>query len=154
MSYLINSFSVAPSGGVSGFGALVTLASDLTSQDYSAGAAVPFDTTVYEYGDWVSGSALVVPTGVTRVRLSAQIGITNQDSSLRTLEIYKNGSSLSPPVVGNEDLGVAGPARSQLHTYILDVSVGNSFTLFFDSGTDTSMTIVASETWLSIEMVE
>jgi hypothetical protein len=144
-------FGSAAGSGVGPTFALLTMASDANGQNFTTAAAIPFDTVVYDYGGWVSGSTFVIPSGVTKVRMGGQIGLANHNGSLRYLEIRKSGASLTYPVKGNfEDAGNVQIA-DVITSYLLDVSAGEVYSLYFYSGTDTSCDIIAAATWFSIE---
>jgi hypothetical protein len=150
MSYMINSFGAVASGVDATF-ALLTLVSDLTGQNYSSTAQIPFDSTVYDYGGWVSGATFVIPSGVSKVFISGQVGVANHNGSFRALEIRKNGSSLTYPLRAHGEDGGSVQIAEGVYSYLIDVSAGETYSLYFDSGSDTSVDITAASTWFSIE---
>jgi hypothetical protein len=62
-------------------GCMVKKAADQTAADYSSDTAITWDTDVYDVGGWhdtgSNTSRLTVPSGVSYVRLAANLGITS-----------------------------------------------------------------------------
>lgn len=141
-------------------GALVTLAADLTTQDYTGGAtAVAFDEELYDtdaiHDNSTNNSRLTVPAGVTHVRLSGQVAFAaGTNDTWHYLWMYKNGSSdwQGAPVTQQEvgrttmNMNIISP--------ILEVVAGDYFELFPRNETDTSVTLSDDQTWFAMEIVE
>lgn len=157
MGMIIDPYRFAATS-VSGFGALVTKSVDQTAADYhTSGQLVAFDSQIYQYGTWhstsVNNTRLTVPTGVTKVRLSGQVGVAAGTSDkLAKIYLYKNGTTMSPYISFWSDILNATP-RTQIMSPVLSVSPGDYFELYFYYQDDTSITIDATETWFAIEMV-
>lgn len=126
--------------------------------DFSTAAAVALDDELYDVGGWhdtvTNNSRLTVPSGVSYVELVASI-----DPSAFTanqwceVSIRKNGSALTQPIVVNKSQNTATVSRWQIMTPPLAVSPGDYFELFFQTQTDTSITLLDTRLWLSIRKV-
>ncbi len=140
-------------------GALVTLAADETTADYTTATAVPLDAEVYDIGGWhdnsTNNSRMTVPSGVSRVRLVANVSLllTTADEWVQ-LEIRKNGATdyqgsantFQEVGRGSDAVTVASPS--------LDVVETDYFEMFLKTQSDTSITVSDDISWFSIEAVE
>ena len=153
MGMIIDPYRFGVAG--TGYGAVVTRASDATAQNYSAATAITFDTETYDSGGWHDTSSntdrLTVPSGVSYVRLRGQIGLDFIGDD-RTLSVFKNGAELTPACKRNDEDDVM-PYAMQVLTPVLPVTPGDYFTLIFDSALDISVTVFAASTWFAIEKV-
>lgn len=144
--------------GVQGdfIGALVTKAANQTMANLTTPVAITWNTETYDEGGFHEGvtnpSRLTVPSGVTKIRVASSVCL--QSVSLNVyimLTIYKNGSAVYSGVpqqssqvgVGSTQIGVASGA--------IPVVEGDYFETFIEVQTDTSVTIVAGRSWMSIE---
>lgn len=100
-------------------------------------------------------SRLIVPSGVTRVRLiaQAQIGANTADTWLQ-VSIYKNGlasyvgysmTRLEISATSNNALQAASP--------VLSVTAGDYFEAFINSESDTSVDVNAAQSWFAMEII-
>jgi len=127
-------------------GASLTLSSDLTAQNYAAGATIAFNSTVYDTDSWISGSTFVVPSGVTRVGVEGTIYVNSTTAGQNgALGILKNGtgiwaSNTSPYATSYQ---ITTTNAYSTWTYYHPVSAGNTFALWFASGGDTSLNVEA-----------
>lgn len=148
----------AAAAAASGFGALVTMASDLTAQNYTAPRILSFDTETYDDGGWhdnvTNNSRLTVPSGVTKVRIAAQVSGTGINADVaKSIEIYKNGAAMSPQVY-LMDSHISGAPSDRVQSYVADVTAGDYFEVRYLLGSDVSTNIIAAQTWFAIETVE
>ena len=140
------------------FGALVKKAADQTAADYTTATIMAFDEEVYDYGGWhdnsTNNSRLTVPSGVSRVRIFAQVSVGSITANVqRRIELHMNNAVLSPEIFDTDTSGNANPVN-QVRSYVIPVSPGDYFEVKYKNTTDTSVTIVALETWFAIEKVE
>jgi hypothetical protein len=153
---------VAPARALSWRGAWVTKSANQTAANYTSATAIAWDSSVHGTTTfWSSGAntRLTVPSTwpTTYVRLIAQVSLQNVTSSdLITLQIKQNNLPLSS--VG----GVGGIMRSAQATTTPVVEVRTPpiittgtdyFTAHLTVGTDTSVDIVATESFFSIEVL-
>lgn len=122
----------------------------------SGGAAI--NTTGSQSGTHtctILNTCLVVPTGVSYVRLRAQFGLLLGTSNMVTiLGINKNGSSSFGgfPVTRNT-IAVNLDPEQQTSSPVLAVSPGDFFQANLLISGDTSVTIDSARTWFSMEVV-
>lgn len=140
-------------------GCLVKKSADLTGQNFTSGADLTWNTESYDHGGWHEGvthpERLTVLAGVSRVRLLGQVRFGNLATSpdqQYTIEIKKNGSSLSPQVICVDDDPITNPAK-QVGSAAISVVPGDYFTLNVKTLTDASADIVAISSWFAIEEV-
>jgi hypothetical protein len=136
---------------------MVRLSDHVTGINATAGYEISFDQEVYDDGGWhASNSAsLVVPAGVTRVRVGAAMVLTGVAAStgvgmyIGKNEEYAfdgaNGVFSSGPPVGSPLLSFSsGP---------VPVQEGDHFELYLVLTGDTSVNIIADRTNFWIEAV-
>ena len=157
MGMIIDPYRFA-SAAVVTFGALVKKAADQTAADYTTATIMAFDEEVYDYGGWhdnsTNNSRLTVPSGVSRVRIFAQVGISDFSLNIqRRFDILMNGAVMT--LEGFEsDTVTSTTAASIFASYPIAVTPGDYFELRFKVTTDGSIRIVALETTFAIEKVE
>jgi hypothetical protein len=139
-------------------GAVVKKAADQTAANYVGGVLVAWDSEVHDVGGWhdnvTNNTRLTVPSGVSRVRLKAQMLTTLTTSSdIRLLALRKNGAAITPDISPWFVMNNA-TTNSQVVSPVLDVTPGDYFELSFLVNTDTSVTVVATQSWFAIEKVE
>ncbi|MEE8606718.1 MAG: hypothetical protein V3S55_03860 [Nitrospiraceae bacterium] len=141
-------------------GALVHNLADLTGQDHSAGAVISWDSEVNGYdtdnihSTSVNPSRLVVPVGVSQVRLSGMVALSLVASADSTrLQILKNGSGGYVGIgMQISDVTFTTPWTS-CEGAVIDVVAGDYFELWLDMEGDTSITIIA-QSWFSMEIIQ
>lgn len=139
-------------------GAMVTMVSDIIGADYTAGVSVPFDKEEYDIGDWhdnvTNNTRLTVPSGVTRVRVTGGLILTTLlTGEFVKLKIQKNGT--------DDDLGLTRQqaqtdqtnSQMSLSSGIMDVVEGDYFEINVTIQSDTTISLSAGRTFLSIEAV-
>lgn len=139
-------------------GALVKKNANQTGANYVGGANVAWDGESYDtsgfHDNVTNNSRLTVPSGVSRVRLGAQMRFTNGTAGeFSALTINKNGLGYE----GQPYLVIASPTgagSNQVSSPVLSVSPGDYFEANFQIQTDTSVDIQAGLSWFSIEVVE
>jgi hypothetical protein len=142
-------------------GALANNSGDLTGQNFSTAAAVPFDQDVYDTDDIHDTSSntsrLTVPAGVTHIRLTASIKVALVDESRWILaDIYKNGGSgltWAGGVYQRMEISAAVTTGPSAVSAVLEVTPGDYFELFLQVEIDTSVTI-DTQTWFAMEIVK
>ena len=103
---------------------------------------------------------LVVPTGVTRVRVNAGVNILDLQTSKWVLQdIRKNGVAGSGAAtaglsITRFELAAATTYGGNIQTGVLTVAAGDYFEHNIAVETDTSITLRASGTWFSLEILE
>lgn len=142
-------------------GAMAILTADNTGLDLSSFTKLEWDDTQYDTG--VDGTAffdnvsdrLVVPAGVSRVRITANVVGTNlaagSDDRFGVF-VYKNGSIL--PTGGAQFFLAGATGYVSCDTGVISVVPGDYFEIFADSGDDTSVDILAAGTSFCIEVEE
>jgi hypothetical protein len=140
-------------------GALVTLAANLTTQDYTTATAIPWTEENYDtdtiHDNATNNTRLTVPTGVTKVRLVGQLAIDDHTSGVfAQIGIYKGGlqdyqgsASQRVEITGTVfRLNVASP--------VLTVAATEYFELFALIETDASITVTDDQTWFAMEIIQ
>ena len=139
-------------------GATVSNAADLTTQNFSAGAVITWDTDDIDsdsFHDTGSNQErLTVPSGVTKVRLGANVRISpltaGDDWSMR---IRKNAADF-PGGAEAAGLTVNTVAEGSVVSPVVEVIAGDFFDVFVDTETDTDVTVDALASAFWIEVVE
>ncbi len=138
-------------------GALVYKNVAQTAANFTTAANVSFTTEDHDTdGFWDAGSPTIftIPSGVSRVRLSAGISIVNVTADLyASASITKGGADF----VGSARTRIQNSStteRVNLSTAVVSVSAGNTFAVNLLVITDTSIDLDATSTWFSIEVVE
>jgi hypothetical protein len=151
-----------PKAGGAFRGALVRKAADQTTLNATgAGVALTWDSETGGYDtDTIHDNSteptrLTVPTGVTRVRLSAQVYwlLTTADT-FKLLQLEKNGSFA---YVGSASSGTeigASSGSGQIHSPVLTVTAGDYFEIRLFEESDTSITIESDNSWFAMEIIE
>jgi hypothetical protein len=157
------SFAIEKVDAATFSGALVTKSADQTTADY---ATAPVNVTWndeagggYDVGGWhdtgSNTSRLTVPSGVSRVRLCAQLNISA--ASVGGVQdvictLLKNGGAFDGNVSRATD-PTASVRTLNIATPVLAVSPGDYFELQYQISTDTSITVHADTSWFAIEKV-
>jgi hypothetical protein len=142
-------------------GAMVKKAADQTAANYSAGSVVTWDTEVLDVGGWhdtgSNTSRITVPSGVSYVRLTANITITSLTANVDTYVLMiKNGDtnaatrSINLPVALEDSAAVF--AAMQLVTGPLAVTPGDYFEIWPLIPGDSSITL-EDYSWFAVEEV-
>lgn len=140
-------------------GALVTRASDQTAANYSAGAAVPFDTESYDTDSIHDNSSnttrLTVPSGVTKVRLTGNMFLSSVNANeVVNLDIRKNGVQFVMGLPNASGSNAFGFPRANVCSAVMTVTAGDYFEMFITTSGDASITVVATGTWFAMEIIE
>ncbi len=140
-------------------GCLVHKAVDETGANYSAGVYIPwtshadgYDTDgIHDVG--VENTKLIVPIGVSQIRLSCAVNmsIVTSANDIRIL-MRKNGAWVTGLPLLTTDVTVTTPWAS-MSSAVIDVVAGDYFQLWLDTESDTSIT-VESASWFSMEIVQ
>jgi hypothetical protein len=140
-------------------GCLIKPSADLTAQNLTANVAIPMDAESYDTGGWhdnaTNPSRMTVPAGVTAVEIRGQLAITNGTSGeyvqasirINNLTTY---SGLVQVMGWTTNTGVC---RMQVASARLVVAPGDYIELFAATQVDTSVTVAAANTWLSVKAV-
>ena len=139
-------------------GAQVTLAANETTANYTSDTAVPFDQETYDVDGWhdnvTNNSRLTVPSGVTRVRVGANIQVALIDNNEAVLfRIAKGGSTAWDGAAASRAGQNTGAAMLSIVTGPVDVVAGDYFEANLLIAVDTSVTITAANTNFWIEKV-
>jgi hypothetical protein len=140
-------------------GCLVTKSADQTAADYTTSTAVAWDLDVYDtdniHDTVTQNTRLVVPSGVTKVRLSYSVFASSVTAGS---ELYctmaKNGAVewVGTPLE-MMDTDKTDP-RATGTSAVIAVTPGDYFELFVQVLADSSVTIEANYSWFSMEIVE
>ncbi len=137
-------------------GALVDLASDITSVNATAGYTVVWDTEVRDTDSFVdlgtNATRITVPAGFSLARLSAGLFIDSITADVGVLlRINKNGTTVqehrSDSKGGFTNFGI------QTNTPVLSVSATDYFEAELWVQTDTNVTVKA-DSWFQLEVME
>lgn len=147
-----------PAGGGSFRGALVKKSADQTGADYTAGPAIAWNAEEYDtdsiHDNATNNTRLTVPSGVTRVRLSGMVMVSNFTGST-DLSFYlsKNGAAPFTGWAGQKsDADDPGPYIG-FHSAVLAVTSGDYFESNLYTFTDNSITVVAAGSWFAMEII-
>lgn len=137
-------------------GALVDLASDITSLNATAGYTVVWDTEVRDTDAFVDLGAqatrITIPSGISLVRLNAGLwldAITADKGVL--IRINKNGTTVQEH--RQDAKGAYTNIGFQCATPVLAVSASDYFTVEIWVETDTNVTLKA-DSWFQLEVME
>lgn len=147
-------------------GALAKKSTDQTTADFTAAfTALTWDAEEYDVGGWhdtgSNTSRLTVPSGVTHVKLTGAVGISEitGGSSAVYLGITKNGDTsaatrwINMPLAGPLVMS-GGDYQISCATGPIAVSEGDYFELMIIVTSDTSVTVTAGQSFFAIEAVE
>lgn len=155
-------------GNISFRGALATRTS-AQSVSNSTWTAVQYQSEVYDTSgifDAGSPTRMTVPSGVTKVRVAANVNWQGSAAGQRQITIRKNGVSFGDSTSSayqgqpNQGTGSAGSGNQNIVSPVLSVTAGDYFEceVFQDSGgalnVAHSNTKAAYVTWLSLEIIE
>jgi len=141
-------------------GALVKKAADQTGANYTAGAAIAWDSETGGYDtdsihdNATNNSRLTVPSGVTCVRISAGVSLNNHTAN-KYCAIYtkKNGSlSFLGHTEAYQQVNVPYPSLN-VSSPIMPVTAGDYFEVWLLAETDTSIDITAASSWFAMEII-
>lgn len=140
-------------------GAMASMVANETGANYSADKSVPFDDEVYDFGGWhdkvTLNDRLTVPTGVTKVRLTANIQTAGETANENcVLTIRKNGTGNFVGTANQAQYNDETENYINAATPVIEVAAGDYFTLHYNTEADTSITVLAITTSFAIEAVE
>lgn len=141
-------------------GALVTKAADQTGANYTAVPTyIAWDTEAYDtdaiHDTVTNNSRLTVPAGVTKVRLTGQVAVSNATASeWATLAIDKNGVTTAYAGHGSTK-AVSSDASPRLNVRgpVVSVVPGDYFQLRLTIQTDASVDVLATYSWFAMEII-
>lgn len=143
-----------------GRGALVVLGSPQSLVNGAGYAAISFtgaDTydTDSIHSVTTDNTKLVVPTGVTMVRLTAQASFAANDNSARLATIFKSGSSFGAgqPIQYQTTNSGTYTTILSLNTSVIEVTAGNYFELMMAQDSGGALNASAAETWFAMEII-
>jgi hypothetical protein len=150
-----------PSGGAGGSfrGALVTRAAQQSGANYSGVVAIAWDSEVYDtdgiHDPVTNNTRLTVPSGVTKVRLQANVDMTSVTASSDTVVfINKNGATFTGTPRQRLNAGVTVPSHN-IATAVVTVSAGDYFELvLFSADTSIDIRIADGASWFAMEIIE
>lgn len=148
-----------PSGSASSVafrGTKVRKAANQTGANYTAGVMVAWDSEDYDtdtfHDNVTNNSRLTIPSGVTKVRVSAAFVLANVTTSEQTrIELFKNGTSLD----GGDQIGASiDTARIMGFSLDLLVAAGDYFEVKLTQQSDASIDIIAARSCFAIEVLD
>lgn len=140
-------------------GALVHMAADETTANYSAGVVIPFDAESYDtntiHDNSTNNSRLTVPSGVTKIQLTGGVRISALTASdWVNIVIMKNGT---PDWIGSVEhwTEVNNTASAvNFSSAVLTVVGGTDYFEVRLKTPDTSITLDDDRTWFAMETIE
>lgn len=137
-------------GSVAFQGALVTKSA---VQNITGAATATWNTETYDYGGWhdnvTNNSRLTVPTGVSRVRVTAVLRRASATDQIFA-RIAKNGTNIDALGAGGADTDTAGADTVNLVSAVLEVVPGDYFEIEVTMGVTADL---AAESWFAIDNV-
>lgn len=140
-------------------GSLIT--NSTNTNNINGGVTLAWNTETYDTDSFhdpvTNNSRFTIPTGVTRVRLKAQLALTNFVVVGETfMDFRKNGASLSPSVEGifTDASGGFNNRVYQLQSSVIDVVAGDFLELKVNNSSTVNDDVLATGTWFAIEVVE
>lgn len=140
-------------------GCMASRTSDLTAINASADYQIPFNTDYFDDDDWhdnvTNNTRITIPAGVDFVKIKAQIQLSAINATDRVIcTIWKNGAITTPAFRSAGSPSSDSPALAvHVEAPRIAVVAGDYFELNIDTSADTSISIVASTTWLHVEKV-
>ena len=143
-------------------GCMTTRADDFVDQDFTTATAIPWDTDVYDSDGFHSlvtnNTRITIPAGqhFIKARLTASLGFLSIGSNMTVIvQIRKNGS-LEYNGVGaiNTNTGIASTAQVSCSTPVIPIADNDYFEVFVQVLGDAAVTIDASRSTFSIQVVE
>lgn len=126
-------------------GIKVTLSAPLT---LNPGGFILFDTTVFAAGGWVrTGDTIVVPTGVTRVLISAVIQWAASSVGNRDADLIKQGGGAT--AFSRIRATVAGESSMFISSGIIEAVAGEIIQLRAQQDTGGNLDLLSGVTYLS-----
>ena len=103
-----------------------------------------------------NNTRLVVPSGVTRVRLTAHVAWGALTGGYRWLDLQKNGGGIAPSCDTLIEASSIGTTKQLLHSPIYTVTGGDYFEVrgYHNQGTSVLLGVSDSETWFEMEIIE
>jgi hypothetical protein len=143
-------------------GALVIGSSGIQSVSDTTNVDILFDTEIYDtdaiHSTVSNTDRLVVPTGVTKVRLTALVrwSFSSGNYGYRQHRINKNGFSYSGYAQTNAENQHDAISLAQVQTPVLSVNGGDYFQLQLYQDTGVTQTILygSTGTWFAMEIIE
>jgi hypothetical protein len=140
-------------------GALVKKSADQTTANYTGTAFVAWDAESYDtdtiHDTVTNNTRLTVPSGVTRVRIGAQIATSLVGSNdVLVLDIYKNNSGTYDGYATIRSSTANTAPGIDIWSPVLTVTAGDYFEARFTVVTDTSITVLANGSWFAMEIIE
>jgi hypothetical protein len=139
-------------------GALVRKSVDQTAANYSGTTVVSWDQEVYDtdgfHDNVTNNTRLTIPVGVSKVRVSGCLYITsNTSGSFVLAEVLKNGAAYDGMATQITSTSAA-TNNTQTFSAVVSVSAGDYFEMYSLNQIDSSVTVIASQSWFAIEVVE
>lgn len=130
---------------------------DQTGANYTTQTAIAWDAESYDVGGWhdnvTNNTRLTVPSGVSRVRVSAHVRLQNVTANaFASVQIKKNNAIFD----GNAKQTVSNngtTADVEAFSPVIAVSAGDYFEANLQVNGDVSVDVIAAESWFAIEKV-
>ena len=125
----------------------------------AADNVVGFDGEIYDtdtiHDNTTNNSRLVVPTGITRVKITSQVVFDNNSTGIRTVEIHKNGILFTgAPVTYAFSNNATYYTYINLSSSVLQVSAGDYFTVSVAQTSGAPLNVLGSNTWFAMEIIK
>lgn len=139
-------------------GALVKKSADQTGANYTGTVAIAWDAETYDtssiHDNVTNNTRLTVPNGVTRVQLRAQAALDLVTSGVYCALLIKKNNAVFDGYSGQFGGISATFPTINLSSPVVTVTAGDYFEAFLVVQTDTSITIVAAQSWFAMEVIE
>jgi hypothetical protein len=115
-----------------------------------------YDTDTIHNLNANSGKRLVVPAGVTKVRISGNVSWEANATGVRRIVIYKNGAYGYNGCVYDDRLPISGSLATRMNfcSPVLSVAATNYFELFVYQNSTGALNVLGDSTCFAMEIVE
>ena len=141
-------------------GVLVT--NSTNTVNISGGVVLGWDTESFDTDNFhdnvTNNERFTIPAGVTKVKLLAQVALTDFSVNSETFLNFRiNGGNPSPTIQGSYKDDSSGGFTSrvyQLESYVMDVVEGDYLEVRANNSSTTNDDVQATATWFSLEVIE
>lgn len=145
-------------GGGSFSGVRLKLTSDKTTQDFTSGPAISWDSEAFDVGSWAdlgtNASRITVPSGVTKISLTAFAKCSSVSAgSPMILSFIKNGSADESLGMGSTSAVTAlGATYQTVSSGPITVTAGDYFEVRISILSDSSVTLDGDSFFSAVDM--
>jgi hypothetical protein len=132
------------------------LVNNSVGQTLATSDTLEFDSEIYDtdsiHDTVTNNTRLTVPSGVTRVKLKGQCGVSATITGSITMSMTKNGATPDVGVTQKIDYSASSPVV-QVFSPVFDVTASDYFELNI-SGATGSPSTSTTNTWFAMEIIE